>query len=232
MAVAVKRKLMHKFLFSILSVIIVGMGCLTFFSYTMAKDALQDALEQQVTQVADSTVASISAWLKDRQLDVDNWSQQKVYQSSVQDTFLGKAARKGATDELTRLKEEYGYYADLLLYDKGGNVIAGSNPDMIGTGMAAGQEYFKPPVKLPEPAAAPAVPQAPATEQTRPDDFVTGVKKDKPKTEPAAASKPTTMAKPTPPPPEPGREAPCSDRSRSSDPALRLAGRHRPGGLP
>jgi len=143
MAVAVKRKLMHKFLFSILTVIIVGMGGLTFFSYTMAKDALRGALEQQVTQVADSTVASISDWIKDRRLDVGNWSQQKVYQSSVQDSFLGKAARKGATGELVRLKEEYGYYSDLILLDKNGNVIAGSNPDMVGAETMADQEYFK-----------------------------------------------------------------------------------------
>ncbi len=143
MAVAVKRKLMHKFLFSILTVIIVGMGGVTFFSYTMAKDALQGALEQQVTQVADSTVVSISAWIKDRRLDVGNWSQQKVYQSAVQDSFLGKAARKGVTGELTRLKEEYGYYSDLLLLDKSGNVVAGSNPDMVGAVILADQEYFK-----------------------------------------------------------------------------------------
>lgn len=143
MAVAVKRKLMHKFIFSTLTVIVVGMGCLTIFSYTMAKNALQDALEQQVTQVADSTVVTISAWIKDRQLDVSNWSQQKVYQSAVEDSFLGKAARKGATDELTRLKEEYGYYSDLLLYDMVGNVIAGSNPEMIGASISTGLEYFK-----------------------------------------------------------------------------------------
>lgn len=142
MAVVVKRKLMHKFLFSTLAVIIVGMGCLTFFSYTMAKDALQDALEQQVTQVADSTVASIAAWIKDRKLDLGNWSQQKVYQSAVLDTFLGKAARKGATDELVHLKQEYGYYSDLLLFDMKGQVIAGSNPEMIGTGIAVDQKYF------------------------------------------------------------------------------------------
>jgi len=143
MAVTVKRKLMHKFLFSILTVIIVGMGGLTLFSYTMAKDALRDALEQQVTQIADSTVTSITAWIKDRSLDVGNWSQQKVYQSSVQDSFLGKAARKGATGELTRLKEEYGYYSDLLLLDKGGNVVAGSNPALVGAGIMAEEEYFK-----------------------------------------------------------------------------------------
>ena len=143
MAFAVKRKLMHKFLFAILPVIIVGMGGLTVFSYTMAKDALRDALEQQVTQVADSTVTSISGWIKDRRLDVGNWSQQKVYQSSVQDSFLGRAARKDATEELVRLKEEYGYYADLLLLDKNGNVIAGSNPDLVGALTMADQEYFK-----------------------------------------------------------------------------------------
>ena len=143
MAVAVKRKLIHKFLFSILTVIIVGMGGLTFFSYSMSRDALQGALEGQVTQVADSTVDSMSSWVKDRRLDIGNWSQQKVYQSAVQDSFLGKAARKGANDELTRLKNEYGYYADLLLINKAGDLVAGSVADLTAVDSLAGADYFK-----------------------------------------------------------------------------------------
>ncbi|MDG5466701.1 methyl-accepting chemotaxis protein [Deltaproteobacteria bacterium IMCC39524] len=143
MAVTVKRKLMHKFLFSILTVIIVGMAGLTFFSYTMAKDALRETVEKQVTQIVESTVKSMSFWVKDRRLDVSNWSKQKVYQSSVQDSFLGKAARKGATAELVRLKEEYGYYSDILLLDKTGNVIAASSPALIDVETLDGKNYFK-----------------------------------------------------------------------------------------
>ena len=143
MAVTVKRKLMHKFLFSILTVIIVGMAGLTFFSYTMAKDALRETVEKQVTQIVESTVKSMSFWVNDRRLDVSNWSKQKVYQSSVQDSFLGKAARKGATAELVRLKEEYGYYSDILLLDKAGNVIAASNPDLIGVEKLDSKNYFQ-----------------------------------------------------------------------------------------
>ncbi|HKJ05121.1 MAG TPA: methyl-accepting chemotaxis protein [Geopsychrobacteraceae bacterium] len=143
MAVAVKRKLMHKFLFSILTVIVAGMAGLTFFSYSMSKNALQDASEQQVTQVVDSTVQSMSSWIKDRRLDLGNWSQQKSYQSAVQNSFLGKAARKSATRELIRLKEDYGYYADILLIDKEGSVVAGSNAELVDTETFADRDYFK-----------------------------------------------------------------------------------------
>ena len=143
MAIAVQRKLMHKFLFSILSVIVIGMVGLTFFSYTMAKDALQEALEHQVTQVVDANVNSMSSWVKDRRLDVSTWSKQKVYQSAVGSTFLGKAARKGATADLVRLKAEYGYYSDLLLLDMDGNVVAGSNSELVDAATLAEQDYFK-----------------------------------------------------------------------------------------
>ncbi len=143
MAAAVKRKLMHKFLVSILMVIFLGMGGLTFFSYTMAKDALRDTVEQQVTRIVESTVKSMSLWVKDRRLDLNNWSKQKVYQSAVQDSFLGKAARKGATAELTRLKQEYAYYADILLLDKDGNVVSGSNPSLVDADKLDGKDYFK-----------------------------------------------------------------------------------------
>jgi len=143
MAVTVKRKLMHKFLFSILTVIVVGMGGLTFFSYTMAKDALQETVEKEVVQIVDTTVKSMSFWVNDRRLDVNNWSKQKVYQSAVQDSFLGKAARKGATGELVRLKEEYSYYSDILLLDTDGSVVAGSNPDLVGAENLNSEDYFK-----------------------------------------------------------------------------------------
>ncbi len=143
MAVTVKRKLMHKFLFSILTVIIVGMGGLTFFSYTMAKDALRETVEKEVTNIVHSTVKSMSLWVNDRRLDVNNWSKQKVYQSAVQDSFLGKTARKGATAEMTRIKEEYVYYSDLILLDKDGNVVAGSNQEMIDAEKLNDRDYFK-----------------------------------------------------------------------------------------
>ena len=143
MAITFKRKLMHKFLLSILSVIVLGMTGLTFFSYSMAKDALQEALEKQVVQVVDSTVHSMTSWVKDRRLDIDNWSKQKIYQSAVQDSFLGKAARKSASDEMLRLKEQYGYYSDILLLDQEGSVVAGSNADLVGVEKLADKEYFK-----------------------------------------------------------------------------------------
>ena len=82
-------------------------------------------------------------WVKGRRLDIDNWSEQKIYQSAVEDSFLGKAARKGANNELTRLKEEYGYYTDIHLLNKHGDVVSSSASESIGKLNLASTDYFK-----------------------------------------------------------------------------------------
>ena len=48
--------------------------------------------------------------MKDRTMDVGNWSRQKLYRTALKDTFVGKAARKSASESLQKVMEEYGYY--------------------------------------------------------------------------------------------------------------------------
>lgn len=142
MAAQVRRKLMHKFLGAILSLIIVGMGCLTFLSYTMSRDALLKSSEREIAHIVEGTIKSMSYWVADRRLDMGNWSTQDVYTSSVQDSFLGRASRKEAAAQMMRLKQEYDYYAGLLLLDKDGQVVASSGVDQIDTNNIQGKEPF------------------------------------------------------------------------------------------
>ncbi len=137
------KSLRSKILIPTLVLIILGMIISTVVSYITAKAAFQESVSGMVSQTTDSTVDAISLWMRDRKLDFESWSDQKVYQASVQDSFLGKAARKSANEELAHLKEKYVYYEDIVLVDKGGTIIAASNPDIIGAMQAAESEYFK-----------------------------------------------------------------------------------------
>ena len=95
----------------------------TLVSYMTAKQAFQESISGLVAQTTESTVKTISLWMHDRKLDFDSWSDQKVYQTAVQDSFLGQAARKSANEELAKLKEKYAYYEDIVLADRKGNII-------------------------------------------------------------------------------------------------------------
>jgi len=68
---------------------------------------LTAAVNGQVVQLAHSAAKIMNSWVKDRKLDVNSWSRQKVYQTAVQDSFMGKAARKSDNDQLAKLKKEY-----------------------------------------------------------------------------------------------------------------------------
>ncbi|KPJ97493.1 MAG: hypothetical protein AMJ60_11005 [Desulfobacterales bacterium SG8_35] len=115
----------------------------TVVSYITAKEAFQESVSGVVAQTTDSTVKTISLWMRDRKLDFESWSGQNVYQSAVQDSFLGQAARKSANAELAELKEKYVYYEQIALADKNGNVIASSASGNTGDMQVAKSEYFK-----------------------------------------------------------------------------------------
>ena len=135
--------LRNKFLFPAITLIVVGMGISTIVSYVKSKNALNDAIYGQITQVVDSTDAIISSWLRDRQMDVSSWSEQKIFRTAVQDSFLGQSARRSANAQLTKLKEGYGYYENICLADKKGEIVAASDASVVGTSKVGAREFFR-----------------------------------------------------------------------------------------
>ncbi len=97
----------------------------------------------EVGQIAVSTSKMMTEWIADRKLDVKNWGRQKVVETSIKDSFVGKSARKTANQMLAELKQEYNYYEDLCIADVNGNLIASSNAELIGKVKVADRAYFK-----------------------------------------------------------------------------------------
>ena len=137
-----KMNLRNRFLVPMLLLIILGMGTSTAVSYFKAKGALEEEITARLEQIGDSTVKVIDAWVKDQELNVSNWSRQKVYVTAVKDSFIGKAARKSADSELEKVKKDYQYYEDICVTDKGGELVAASNPKIIGMSIKD-RPYFK-----------------------------------------------------------------------------------------
>ena len=137
-----KLSLRNRFLVPTLALIIIGMGASSFISYYYAKGAMETAYSDQITQIADWSVKTLASWVKSRKLDIASWSEQKVFITAAQDTFVGKAARKSANVQLDDLKQRYGFYEDMNLADAQGNIIASSNPDLIGNFDVKDRAYF------------------------------------------------------------------------------------------
>jgi methyl-accepting chemotaxis protein len=138
-----RMNLRNRFLLPMLLLIIVGMGTSTAVSYFKAKGALQEEITARLEQIADSTAKVIDAWVKDQELNVSNWSRQKMYMTAVKDSFIGKAARKSASSELEKVKKDYKYYEDICVADPSGDLVAASNPKIIGKINVKDRAYFK-----------------------------------------------------------------------------------------
>jgi hypothetical protein len=71
----------------------------------------------RLSQSAADATKIAESWMHDRQLDIPNWGEQKLYQTAVQDSLLRPAAGWAAEAALSTLKEQYTYYEDLFLTD-------------------------------------------------------------------------------------------------------------------
>jgi methyl-accepting chemotaxis protein len=138
-----KMNLRNRFLFPMLLLIILGMGTSTVVSYFKAKNALEGELVSQIEQVTDATLKVIDVWIKDQTLNVSNWSRQKMYMTVMNDSFIGKAARKSANAELAKLKGDYEYYEDISIANRAGVLISGSNEKTLNKINVKDRAYFK-----------------------------------------------------------------------------------------
>ena len=138
-----KLSLKNRFLLPTTVLIIIGMGLAGLISSVGSKNALKTAYTGQISQITDSTVKVIDAWINDRILDVGSWSREKIYQTALKDSFVGKAARKSANVSLARLKDDYKYYENICLADVKGELVSAADPSVIGKVKVMDREYFQ-----------------------------------------------------------------------------------------
>jgi methyl-accepting chemotaxis protein len=138
-----KLSLRNRFLIPTLALIVMGMGLSGVISYYKASGALQSAITKQIEQTSRTNADMLNAWVRDRKLDVTSWSRQQLLLTAAKDSFVGKAARKSANKLFLELKEDFGYYEDILLADTQGNILSASDESLVGTTSVADKSYFK-----------------------------------------------------------------------------------------
>jgi methyl-accepting chemotaxis protein len=138
-----KLSLKAKILLPTLLVIAAGVMAISVLSYRNGGKMLTETTRQQMQQLANSLVAQIDAWLGDRKVDVENWSNAKVLQTATQDSFMGKMARKSANQELARLAEKYPYYERLNLAGTNGTYVCSSDTNLVDKLNVADRGYFQ-----------------------------------------------------------------------------------------
>lgn len=138
-----KVSLKNKFLIPTVVIIIIGMGFFAFFAFARAKSVFTQVIIEEIDNVAETTVLAMTSWIKDRKIDIENWSQQKLYASALHPTFLGETARTFARLQLLKIKENYGYYEEIGIVDATGKCIVKSGNNLISAVNVKNQKYFQ-----------------------------------------------------------------------------------------
>jgi methyl-accepting chemotaxis protein len=133
----------NRFLLPTTLIVVLGTCATSLVSYRAAGQALDDSIRKQLAQHARFVGEQIEVWISRTQLDVFNWSQDRNYQAAIQDTFMGRAMRRTASEQLSKNKEQYRFYEGLHLADAKGDIVASSDPDAVGRVNTADRSYFR-----------------------------------------------------------------------------------------
>jgi methyl-accepting chemotaxis protein len=135
--------LRNKILIPTVVLIALGMTISATFSHFKSKQMLKDSIGDNIRQIATSTARNLDSWIKGRSLDVATWSQQRIFQSAIPDTFMGKSARKATSQQLGNLKASYGYYENICLATLEGDIVAAADSAVVGKDNVRQSDFFQ-----------------------------------------------------------------------------------------
>ncbi len=119
----IRKKLASVFFFlAAFSILIVG-----FRAYQISRNALEQRIGKSLERQAKAMIEQIDRMLFERYRNIQTWASNGVMTESLTEDSRGRIS-----EFLTKMKEEYGFYSDLVYADTMGNVIAASRPQLIG----------------------------------------------------------------------------------------------------
>jgi len=138
-----KLSLKYRFLLPTIALMIIGMGAIALFSQYRSRKALEEAMVGQVNQQLKATVGFLESWLKDQEVNLTSWSRQKIFLTSVSDSFIGRASRESAGEQLTALIQDYPIYENISIADTDGEIVASSDKNAAGKIQVGDRRYFQ-----------------------------------------------------------------------------------------
>ena len=127
-----------KIVVPVIAVVLAGVGLSTAVTYSISKRAMERAVEEQMTQLADSTTKAISAWIAERKREIGVWAEEEVLRAA-----LKKGPAEAAAQRLKRLSALGEQYEQLVLATPGGELLATSSAEGARVASVADRDYFK-----------------------------------------------------------------------------------------
>lgn len=123
-----RMNLKGKFLFPLLSVAVLGLALVTYISYSVSRDALEENIKTRMHHEVSTLADMINNWVVDHQRDIRILASQQHMAKALSD-----GVQDSSTDSvLKKMYATYGSYEFLALIDTDGKVVSSSDQENIG----------------------------------------------------------------------------------------------------
>ena len=138
-----KWTLRSKLLVPTLAIVTAGLALLSTVSYWQSREAIAASTTHEMEQICSTTVAHLNDWFADQQANLEGWAGLKIIQTSLQDSFVGQAARGSASGELAAIIRRYERLEQIQLLNSSGVVIASSDASQVNQLKLTDTGYFQ-----------------------------------------------------------------------------------------
>ncbi len=132
-------RLRTKFLAPTILLLILGIGVVALVSYIKSRNAISQQTTAQITNMVDSTVGVMNAWLEDRKRDAAVWSEEPIFKGMLEKTMDLETSKA----QIKKLMKTYKVYENLGVINPNGDMVTSGILSHIGKVNVAKREYFQ-----------------------------------------------------------------------------------------
>ncbi len=120
--------LQAKLLLPTVGLVVMGLFATTYLGDRASYQAIEETVRGQQIQTAEGIVRNAELWMQNRLREGENWAETDVYSKAMEDSLLGKTARKAAQARLEKLLSGFGMYEAILLVSSSGETVVAASP--------------------------------------------------------------------------------------------------------
>jgi methyl-accepting chemotaxis protein WspA len=139
--------LRNKLVIPTLVLFVLGLGLSNRLTYSTCREALTRSVNEQMDQLSDSTMKSISSWVWERRREIVVWSERPMVSEALIPGEGILEARTKTSAYLERFHADAAFYEDLLLADANGTLVSASRAPSMAVKNVADRDYFKRAIK-------------------------------------------------------------------------------------
>ncbi len=138
-----KFGLKMRILIPILIIVAFGMGVVMHLIHSNSKETITRLITHQMERRCKNLADETHEWIVERRLHLETWSEDPFFQQIFVDSETTEQVRSMINQKLNTIISRFNYYEHICLADIHGNLIAASDPEIVGKIEVHDRAYFQ-----------------------------------------------------------------------------------------